>query len=160
MTIQVGDRIPTATLNVLRDGVQPITTDEIFGGRRVVLFCVPGAFTPTCSARHLPGYVEHYEEFRKRGVDVACIAVNDAFVMDAWGKAQSVPDGLRMLADGNAAFLRTLGLEMDATKYGMGVRGKRFALYAEDGIVKVLNVEAPGEFNVSGAETMLAAIAA
>lgn len=159
MTIQVGDRIPSATLNILGDGVQPITTDEIFGGRRVVLFCVPGAFTPTCSARHLPGYVEHYEDFRERGVDVACIAVNDAFVMDAWGKSQAVPDGLRMLADGNAAFLRMLGLEMDATKYGMGVRGKRFALYAEDGIVKVLNVEAPGEFKASSAEAMLDAIA-
>ena len=159
MTIQTGDRIPAATLNIFRDGVQPITTDEIFGGKRVVLFCVPGAFTPTCSARHLPGYVEHYDAFHKRGIDVACLAVNDAFVMDAWGKSQSVPEGLLMLADGNAAFLRALGLEMDATKYGMGLRGKRFALYAEDGVVKVLHVEAPGEFKASSAEAMLEATA-
>lgn len=158
MTIQVGDSIPQATLSLFEDGVQPITTDELFGGRRVVLFCVPGAFTPTCSARHLPGYVEHYEAFRKRGIDVACIAVNDAFVMDAWGKAQHVPHGLRMLADGNGAFVQSLGLEMDATRFGMGLRGKRFALYAEDGVVKVLNVEAPGEFKVSSAEAMLAAL--
>ncbi|WP_300618325.1 peroxiredoxin [Dokdonella sp.] len=158
MTIQVGDSIPEATLSILRDGVQPISTDEIFGGRRVVLFSVPGAFTPTCSAKHLPGYVEHHEAFRKRGIDVACIAVNDAFVMDAWGKAQNVPADLLMLADGNGAFMQALGLEMDATRFGMGLRGKRFALYAEDGVVKVLNVEAPGEFKVSSAEAMLAAI--
>jgi peroxiredoxin len=158
MTIQIGDRIPAATLNVLKDGVQPITTDEIFGGRKVVLFSVPGAFTPTCSARHLPGYVEHFDQFRQRGVEVACIAVNDAYVMDAWANTQHVPDGLMMLADGNGAFAQALGLEMDATRYGMGVRGKRFALYAEDGVVKNLNVEAPGEFKVSSAEAMLEAI--
>ncbi|MFI4970479.1 MAG: peroxiredoxin [Lysobacterales bacterium] len=158
MTIQIGERIPTATLNVLRNGVQSITTAEVFDGRKVVLFSVPGAFTPTCSERHLPGYVEHYADFAKRGIEVACIAVNDAFVMDAWAKAQQVPDGLMMLADGNGAFMRALGLEMDATKYGMGVRGKRFALYAEDGVVKKLAVEAPGEFKVSSAEAMLAGI--
>jgi peroxiredoxin len=158
MTIQIGEHIPDATLNVLRDGVQSITTGEIFGGRKVVLFSVPGAFTPTCSERHLPGYVEHYEDFRRRGLEVACIAVNDAFVMGAWAKAQHVPDGLMMLADGNGAFMRMLGLEMDATRFGMGVRGKRFALYAEDGVVKQLAVEAPGEFKVSSAEAMLAAI--
>src|SRR5690606_4856668 len=130
----------------------------IFGGRRVLLFSVPGAFTPTCSAKHLPGYVEHYAAFRERGIDVACVAVNDAFVMGAWGKAQNVPEGLRMLADGNGAFVRALGLEMDATRFGMGLRGKRFALYAEDGVVKVLHVEAPGEFKVSSAEAVLEAI--
>ena len=118
-----------------------------------------GAFTPTCSERHLPGYVEHFAAFRERGIDVACLAVNDAFVLKAWAQAQDVPAGLLMLADGNADFVRALGLEMDATKYGMGVRGKRFALYADDGIVKVLAVEAPGEFRVSSAEAMLAAIA-
>jgi len=159
MTIQIGERIPSATLNVLKDGVQALTTDEIFGGKNVVLFSVPGAFTPTCSAKHLPGYVEHYEEFRRRGVEVACIAVNDAFVMDAWAKTQHVPEGLLMLADGNGAFTQALGLEMDATRFGMGLRGKRFALYAEDGVVKKLHIEAPGEFKVSSAEAMLAEIA-
>jgi peroxiredoxin len=158
MTIQVGDRIPDVTLNVLKDGVQSVSTGDIFGGKNVVLFSVPGAFTPTCSERHLPGYVERYEDFRGRGIEVACIAVNDAFVMDAWAKAQHVPDGLTMLADGNAAFMRALGLEMDATRFGMGIRGKRFALYAEDGVVKKLAVEAPGEFKVSSADAMLADI--
>jgi peroxiredoxin len=158
MTIQVGDRIPAANLNVLRDGVQAITSAQIFDGRKVVLFSVPGAFTPTCSERHLPGYVDQYDTFRQRGVDIACIAVNDAYVMDAWAKAQNVPDGLMMLADGNGDFARALGLEMDASKYGMGLRGRRFALYAEDGVVKQLAIEAPGEFKVSSAEAMLAAV--
>lgn len=159
MTIQIGDRIPAASLHVLKDGVQAITTEEIFSGRKVVLFSVPGAFTPTCSARHLPGYVERFAEFRKRGIDVACIAVNDAYVMDAWAKTQNVPEEMMMLADGNGAFAQSLGLEMDASKFGMGVRGKRFALYAEDGVVRKLNVEAPGEFKVSDAQTMLEATA-
>jgi peroxiredoxin len=158
MTIQIGERIPAATLNRLKDGVQTLTTEEIFGGKNVVLFSVPGAFTPTCSAKHLPGYVEHFEEFRRHGVEVACIAVNDAFVMDAWAKTQHVPEGLLMLADGNGAFTQALGLEMDATRFGMGLRGKRFALYAQDGVVKKLNIEAPGEFKVSSAEAMLAEI--
>ena len=158
MTIQIGERIPAATLNILKDGVQPISTDAIFKGRNVVLFSVPGAFTPTCSTQHLPGYVAHFDAFKQRGVDVACIAVNDAYVMDAWAKTQHVPDGLVMLADGNAAFMQALGLEMDATRFGMGLRGKRFALYAEDGVVRKLNIEAPGEFKVSSAETMLAEI--
>ncbi len=158
MTIQIGERIPAAMLNILKDGVQSISTDEIFKGRNVVLFSVPGAFTPTCSTKHLPGYVEHFSEFKQRGVDVACIAVNDAYVMDAWAKIQNVPDGLVMLADGNGAFMQALGLEMDATRFGMGLRGKRFALYAEDGVVRKLNIEAPGEFKVSSAKTMLAEI--
>ena len=156
MTIQVGDRIPQATLNVLKDGVQAINTDEIFSGKNVVLFSVPGAFTPTCSAKHLPGYVEKLDEFKKRGIDVACVAVNDAFVMGAWAKNQNVPPELMMLADGNGAFAKALGLEMDATAFGMGLRSRRFALYAEDGVVKKLHVEAPGEFKVSSAEAMLA----
>jgi peroxiredoxin len=158
MAIKVGDPIPNATLNVLKDGVQAVTTDEIFKGKKVVMFSLPGAFTPTCSAKHLPGYVEKFAEFRQRGVDVACLAVNDAYVMGAWAKDQNVPDGLMMLADGNGTFTRALGMEMDGTPFGLGIRGKRFGLYAEDGVVKALNVEAPGEFKVSDASTMLAAI--
>ena len=158
MTIQTGDRIPSATLARLRDGVQPVTTDEIFSNRKVVLFGVPGAFTPTCSEKHLPGYVQNLDAFRQRDIDVACLAVNDAFVMDAWSKSQHVPEGLAMLADGNGEFVKALGLEMDATKFGMGLRGKRFALYAEDGVVKNIAVEAPGEFKVSSAEAVLEAI--
>lgn len=155
MTIKVGDRIPSATLNTLKDGVQAISTDDIFRGNKVVLFSVPGAFTPTCSAKHLPGYVDRIEEFRKRGYKVACMAVNDAFVMKAWAKDQDVPEDVMMLADGNGAFARALGLEMDATAFGMGTRSKRFALVAEDGVVKQLHVEAPGEFKVSAAEHVL-----
>ena|SRR5690606_33468933 len=155
MTIQVGDKIPQATLNVLRDGVQAVDTTALFGGRKVVLFAVPGAFTPTCSAKHLPGYVENMDEFRKRGIDVACLAVNDAFVMSAWAKSQDVPADIHMLADGNGAFTQALGLELDATAFGMGLRAKRFALYAEDGVVKQLHVEAPGEFKVSAADYVL-----
>ncbi len=158
MTIQIGDRIPAAILNTLRDGVQPVTTDELFAGRKVVLFSVPGAFTPTCSARHLPGYAEQLPEFQARGIDVACMSVNDAFVMDAWAKSQNVPASLTMLADGNGAFASLLGLEFDASAFGMGLRARRFALYAEDGVVKHLAVEAPGEFKVSSAEAVLAAI--
>lgn len=158
MTIAVGDKIPNVALNYLKDGVQAIHTGEIFKGRKVVLFSVPGAFTPTCSAKHLPGYVEKYAEFKNKDVDVACIAVNDAFVMDAWAKNQHVPEGLWMLADGNGAFTKALGLEMDGTAFGLGMRGRRFALYAEDGVVKALHVEAPGEFKVSDAASMLAAV--
>jgi len=158
MTIKIGERIPNATLNVLKDGVQAVSTDDIFKGKNVVLFSVPGAFTPTCSAKHLPGYVEKFAELKQHGVDVACLAVNDAFVMDAWAKNQHVPDGLMMLADGNGTFSKALGLEMDGSPFGLGMRGKRFALYAEDGVVKKLNIEAPGEFKVSDAKTMLEAI--
>jgi peroxiredoxin len=155
MSIQVGDKIPQATLNYLKDGVQAIGTDELFAGKKVVLFAVPGAFTPTCSAKHLPGYVEKLEEFTRRGVDVACLSVNDAFVMGAWAKDQHVPDNVHMLADGNGAFTKALGLELDATPFGMGLRAKRFALYAEDGVVKQIHVEAPGEFKVSAADYVL-----
>ncbi len=158
MSIQPGERIPAATLNILKDGVQAVGTDEIFAGRKVVLFSVPGAFTPTCSARHLPGYVEHLAEFSAKGIDVACMAVNDAFVMGAWAKSQDVPATLSMLADGNGAFAEQLGMAFDASAFGMGRRAKRFALYAEDGVVKLVQVEAPGEFKVSSAEAMLAAI--
>ena len=155
MTLQVGDKLPQATLNVLRDGVQAMDTSEIFGGKKVVMFAVPGAFTPTCSAKHMPGYVAKMDEFRKRGVEVACLSVNDAFVMGAWAKDQDVPADLLVLADGNGAFTQAMGLELDATAFGMGLRAKRFALYAEDGVVKQLHVEAPGEFKVSSADYVL-----
>ncbi|MBY4595099.1 peroxiredoxin [bacterium BD-1] len=155
MTLQVGDKLPQATLNVLRDGVQAMDTSEIFGGKKVVMFAVPGAFTPTCSAKHMPGYVAKMDEFRKRGIEVACLSVNDAFVMGAWAKDQDVPADLLVLADGNGAFTQAMGLELDATAFGMGLRAKRFALYAEDGVVKQLHVEAPGEFKVSSADYVL-----
>lgn len=158
MTIKVGDPIPAATLNVLRDGVQAVDSQELFAGKTVVLFAVPGAFTPTCSAKHLPGFAQHFPEFRDRGLEVACVAVNDAFVMDAWAKSQDVPEGLIMLADGNGAFTRALGLEMDATGFGMGLRSKRYAMLVEDGVVRKLWVEAPGEFRVSSAEAVLKAL--
>jgi peroxiredoxin len=158
MTIKAGDRLPEVPLQQINDGVQTIDTRTLFDGKKVVLFAVPGAFTPTCSEKHLPGFVEHFDEFREKGVEVACISVNDPFVMQAWGQSQHVPDGLLMLADGNGAFARALGLEMDASAYGMGTRAKRFAIYAEDGVVKQVNVEAPGEFRVSSAEYMLSQI--
>jgi len=155
MSIQPGDKIPAVTLNVLRDGVQAIDSSELFGSRKVVLFAVPGAFTPTCSAKHLPGYVAAFDDFARRGYEVACLAVNDAFVMSAWAKDQDVPAGLHMIADGNGAFTRALGLELDATAFGMGLRAKRFALVAEDGVVTQVHVEAPGEFKVSSADYVL-----
>ena len=156
MSIQPGERIPEAILQYVADGVHKIDTLALFEGRKFVLFSVPGAFTPTCSERHLPGFVEHFDQFRDRGIEVACMAVNDPFVMQAWGESQHVPAGMRMLADGNADFTRALGLEMDASGFGMGTRSKRFALYAEDGVVRELFVEAPGEFRVSSAEHVLA----
>ncbi len=156
MSIQPGERIPEAILQYIHDGVQKIDTATLFEGNKLVLFAVPGAFTPTCSERHLPGFVEHFEEFHNKGIGVACMAVNDPFVMQAWGESQHVPQGLRMLSDGNGEFTRALGLEMDASAYGMGTRSKRFALYAENGIVQKVFVEAPGEFRVSSAEHVLA----
>lgn len=156
MTIHVGDRIPEVTLKRIREGMETIDTHALFEGRKVVLFAVPGAFTPTCSARHLPGFVEHFEQFRSRGIEVFCMAVNDPFVMQAWAKTQSVPDGLQMLSDGNGDFTRALGLELDASGAGMGMRCRRFALYAENGVVRAVHVEEPGQFEVSSAEYMLA----
>lgn len=156
MSIQPGDRIPEVNLKRIREGVETIDTTALFEGRKAVPFAVPGAFTPTCSEKHLPGYVEHFDEFRKRGVEVFCMAVNDPFVMQAWGKSQLVPDGLQMLSDGNGELARALGLEMDASSYGMGLRSKRFALYAENGVAKALFVESPGEFKVSAADYVLA----
>lgn len=155
MTIQAGDRLPETTLNKIGDGVEIVDTRSLFDGKNVVLFAVPGAFTPTCSERHLPGFVERFGDFRAKGIDVACVSVNDPFVMQAWGQSQNVPEGLLMLADGNGDFTRALGLEMDASAYGMGTRSKRFALYAEDGVVRQLHVEAPGEFRVSSADYVL-----
>jgi len=155
MTIQAGDRLPEVPLQRIRDGVETIDTASLFENRKVVLFAVPGAFTPTCSEKHLPGFVEHFDEFRRKGIAVACMSVNDPFVMQAWGQSQHVPDELMMLADGNAQFTRALGLEMDASAYGMGMRSRRFAIYAEDGVVKQVFVEAPGEFRVSSAENVL-----
>jgi peroxiredoxin len=155
MAIRPGDRIPEARLQYIRGGVEIIDTPTLFDGKKVALFAVPGAFTPTCSEKHLPGFIEHFDEFRRRGIEVACMAVNDPFVMQAWGQSQHAPEGLMMLADGNGEFARALGLEMDASAYGMGMRAKRFSLYAEDGVAKIVNVEAPGEFRVSSAEHLL-----
>ena len=155
MSIKPGDRIPEVALQRIRDGVETVDTRTLFDGKKVVLFAVPGAFTPTCSEKHLPGFVEAFDRFREKGVEVACLSVNDPFVMQAWGRSQDVPEGLDMLADGNGEFTRALGLEMDASAYGMGTRAKRFALYAEDGVVKQVHVEAPGEYRVSSAEHML-----
>jgi peroxiredoxin len=156
MTIKVGDQIPAATLSVMTDtGPAPVSTDELFGGKKVVLFAVPGAFTPTCSAKHLPGFVERADELLAKGVDtIACMAVNDVFVMHAWGKSAAA-EGILMLADGNADFTRALGLELDATAFGMGQRSQRFALIADNGRVTDLFVEAPGEFRVSSADYVL-----
>ena len=155
MPIQPGDTLPEVSLKRIREGVETVDTHSLFGGKKVVLFAVPGAFTPTCSERHLPGFIEHFDRFNARGITVACVSVNDPFVMQAWGQSQSVPDGLIMLADGNADFTRAMGLELDASGYGMGTRSRRYALYAEDGVVKHVFVEAPGEFRVSSAEHML-----
>jgi len=159
MTIRIGDRIPSALLSQMKeDGPQPVTTDDFFANRKVVLFSVPGAFTPTCSAYHLPGFVEHLEAIRGKGVDaVACMSVNDVWVMHAWGK-HAKAKGIDMLADGNGEFTRALGLELDGTAFGMGHRSQRFALVAENGVVTRLMVEAPGEFRVSSAESVLASL--
>ena len=157
MPIKVGDKIPSVKLKTMtKDGMKEMTSDEIFGKGKVVMFALPGAFTPTCSAKHLPGFVGKADEIRKKGVDkIACLSVNDAFVMNAWGKDQNVGDKVLMLADGNGEYARALGLELDASKFGMGTRGKRFSLIVKDGVAKQLNVEPPGEFGVSSAETVL-----
>lgn len=158
MAIQAGDKIPSATLMTMgAEGPIEITTDALFGGKKVVLFAVPGAFTPTCSAAHLPGFVVNVDEIKARGVDtVACMAVNDVFVMDAWGKAQNA-EHLLMLADGNATFAAALGLQLDASGFGMGTRSKRFAMIVTDGVVDVVNVDESG-FEVTSAEAMLAVL--
>jgi len=157
MAIKVGDRIPKATLKRLTpEGMKDIHTEEFFKGRKVVLFSVPGAFTPTCSAKHLPGFVENAEKIKAKGVsEIVCISVNDAFVMDSWGKDRNVGNKVTLLADGNAEFTRALGLEFDGSGFGMGIRGQRFSALVEDGVVKKLHVEAPGKFEVSKAEVIL-----
>ena len=157
MTIKVGDKMPTGTLTlVTNDGPQKVSAEEFFKGKKVVLFSVPGAFTPTCDAKHLPGFVEKAGDLRAKGVNtVACIAVNDAFVMKAWGKSQNCDGKVQMIADGNGEYTKALGLEMDASGFGMGTRGQRFALIVDNGVVKSVNVEEKGEFKVSSAEHVL-----
>ncbi len=156
MSIAVGDRIPEVVLTQMSEqGPEPVSTSSYFGGRKVVLFSVPGAFTPTCSAHHLPGFVERAAEITGKGVDaIACMSVNDVFVMHAWGKSANA-QGIDMLADGNGEFAAALGLEMDASAFGMGQRAQRFALIADDGVVTSLMVEGPGEFRVSSAESVM-----
>ncbi len=157
MTIKTGDKMPSGTFkHMTADGPRNITTDELFKGKKVVLFSVPGAFTPTCDAKHLPGFVELAADIKGKGVDtVACMAVNDVFVMNAWGKHSNVADKVLMLADGNGDYAKALGLEMNATGFGMGMRGQRFALVVKDGTVTGVFVEGPGEFKVSSAEHVL-----
>lgn len=156
MAISVGDKLPEVTLvKATENGPEQVSSAEYFAGKKVALFSVPGAFTPTCSARHLPGYVEKAEELKAKGVDeIAATAVNDAFVMGAWNKAAG-SDDITMLADGNAEFAEAVGLTMDGSGFGLGMRGQRFSMIVEDGVVKELNVEAPGDFSVSSAEHML-----
>jgi glutaredoxin/glutathione-dependent peroxiredoxin len=157
MPIKVGDKMPSGTLTVAtKDGPQKVNADDFFKGRKVVLFSVPGAFTPTCDAKHLPGFVEQADEIRRKGVGaIACLSVNDAFVMKAWGKSQNTEGKVEMLADGNGEYTKALGLELDATGYGMGMRGQRFSLVVDNGVVKQVNVEQKGEFKVSSAEHVL-----
>jgi peroxiredoxin len=158
MTIKVGDRLPSVKLSeATSEGPRPVTTDDIFRGRRVALFAVPGAFTPTCSAKHLPGFKQQAGEIKARGVDViACVSVNDAFVMRAWAEDQAVGEDILMLGDGSGDFTRAIGLEMDASGFGMGRRSQRYSMVVDDGVVTELNVEAPGEFRVSSADYLLA----
>ena len=158
--IKVGDQIPSMTLTkVTAEGPKPISTDEIFKGRKVVLFAVPGAFTPTCSAKHLPGFVQNIDALKAKGVDeVVCMAVNDGFVMGAWGKDQGVGDNITMLADGSAALTKAMGLELDLVARGLGVRSQRFVMVAQDGKVMHLAVESAGGFDVSRAEAVLEAL--
>ena len=156
MSISVGDKVPDIKLvKATAEGPQPVQSSDYFAGRRVALFSVPGAFTPTCSAKHLPGFVEKADELAAKGIDeIACTAVNDAFVLGAWNKAGG-SDSITMLADGNGEFAAALGLEMDGTAFGMGKRGQRFSMVVNDGVVEQINVEAPGDFNVSSADHML-----
>ena len=161
MTINVGDKIPSVTLKQLTpEGVKEVTTDEIFGGKKVVFFAVPGAFTPACSQRHLPGFVERAADIKAKGIDeIACVAVNDAFVMGAWGREQKTEGKVRMLADGSGDLVRALGLELDLSKGGLGIRSQRYSMLVDNSVVKSLNIEKqPGQVDVSGAEAMLRAL--
>jgi len=157
MTIKVGDRLPKASfIKAAADGPQPVDSEDYFRGRRIALFSVPGAFTPTCSARHLPGFVEKIEELRAKGVDeVACTAVNDAFVLQAWAESAGAEGKVTMLADGNGAFVKAIGLDADFARFGMGPRGQRFSMVVNDNVVEQLNIEEPGAFNVSSADYLL-----
>jgi peroxiredoxin len=158
MPIQSGDKIPSVTLKQLtKDGMQDLATDSFFANKKVIMFAVPGAFTPTCSAKHLPGYVKNLGAFKAKGIEVACLSVNDPFVMGAWSDSAGA-NGVTMLADGNGTFTKALGLEMDGSAYGLGSRSQRFALYAESGVVKAVAVEKPGAFDVSSAEAMLKSV--
>ena len=157
MAIKVGDKLPSAVLMEMKGGTpQPVKTDDLFAGKKVAVFALPGAFTPTCSAKHLPGFIQSADALKAKGIDtIACISVNDAFVMGAWGDQQGAGEKVVMLADGNGDFTRALGLEMDATKFGMGKRSQRFSFVADNGVVTQLNVEEPGAFAVSSADHML-----
>ena len=158
MTIKVGDKLPNVTLTqATAEGPKPVSTEDFFKGRRIALFAVPGAFTPTCSAKHLPGFKQHAPDFKAKGVDViACLSVNDAFVMRAWAEDQAVGEDIVMLADGSGDFTRALGLELDASGNGMGKRSRRYSMIVEDGVVTQLNLEEAGEFKVSAADYLLA----
>ncbi|HUN25344.1 MAG TPA: peroxiredoxin [Steroidobacteraceae bacterium] len=160
MAIKAGDRMPQGTFKTMsKDGPKDLASEELFKGKKVVLFSVPGAFTPTCDAKHLPGFVQLADQLKAKGVDtIACMAVNDVFVMNAWGKASGVGDRVLMLADGNGEYAKALGLTLDASRFGMGTRGQRFAIVAEDGIAKQVHIEAPGEFKVSAAENILGSL--
>jgi peroxiredoxin len=160
MTIKIGEKVPSVTLRYLTpEGPKAVPTDEFFAGKKVVLFGVPGAFTRTCSERHLPSYVTHAAELRAKGVDtIACLAVNDPFVMGAWGKERNADDKVVMLGDGSGDFTRAIGLELDRIKEGMGIRTQRYSMLVEDGVVKALHVEQPGQYDVSSAEAMLKAL--
>jgi peroxiredoxin len=160
MTISAGEKMPSGAFGTMTDaGPGAISTDELFAGKKVILVSVPGAFTPTCSMNHLPGYVDHIDALKAKDVDtVACMAVNDVFVMDAWGKDRGVGDNVLMLADGNGEYAQALGLEMDASAFGMGMRGQRFAIIVDDGVATHVAIEAPGQFEVSKAEAVLEAL--
>ena len=157
MAVKVGDKLPQATFTTMGpEGPKPITSDELFGGKTVALFAVPGAFTPTCSAKHLPGYKNEAAALKAKGVDtIACVSVNDVFVMNAWGKDQDVGDSILMLADGNGDFTKAVGLELDGSRFGMGSRSQRYSMLVKDGVVSQLNIEQGGELKVSAADYML-----
>ena len=157
MAIKAGEKMPAGTFKrMTKEGPKDVTTDELFKGKTVVLFSVPGAFTPTCDAKHLPGFVDLADQIKAKGVDtIACTAVNDVFVMNAWGKHAGVGDKILMLADGNGTYVKALGLELDGTKFGMGTRGQRFAVIVKNGVATQVNIEGPGEFKVSAAEFVL-----
>ena len=160
MAVKVGDKVPSVDLMTMGpNGPQPVSTDDLFKGKKVVVFALPGAFTPTCSAQHLPGFIQNADAIKAKGVDsILCISVNDAFVMGAWGDAQGAGDKVQLIADGNGAFTQAMGLEMDGSGFGMGKRSQRYAMVVEDGVVTLLNVEEGRTFEASKAETILAAL--